>query len=63
MIVMKFGGTSVADAAAMTRSIGIVEDKLKQKPIVVVSACAKVTDSLYGILELIAAGKKEEALK
>ena len=32
MIVMKFGGTSVADAAAMTRSIGIVEGKLKQKP-------------------------------
>lgn len=63
MIVMKFGGTSVADAAAMTRSIGIVEGKLKQKPIVVVSACAKVTDSLYGILELVAAGKKEEALK
>ena len=47
MIVMKFGGTSVADAAAITRTISIVEGKLAQKPVMVVSACAKVTDSLY----------------
>ena len=49
MIVMKFGGTSVADCAAITRTIGIVESKLQQRPIVVVSALSKVTDLLYKI--------------
>ena len=46
---MKFGGTSVADCAAITRTIGIVESKLQQRPIVVVSALSKVTDLLYKI--------------
>ena len=63
MIVMKFGGTSVADAASMSRTISIVESKLSQRPVVVVSACAKVTDTLYEIIELDHQGKKEEALE
>mgnify|MGYP002404941228 CR=1 FL=1 len=46
---MKFGGTSVADCAAITRTIGIVESKLQQRPIIVVSALSKVTDLLYKI--------------
>ena len=60
---MKFGGTSVADAVAMNRTISIVQGKLNQKPIVVVSACAKVTDSLYDIISLIESGRKEDAEK
>ena len=49
MIVMKFGGTSVANAEAIKRTIEIVRSRLDKKPIVVVSALAKVTDALYNI--------------
>ncbi|MCF0178144.1 MAG: aspartate kinase [Bacteroidales bacterium] len=63
MIVMKFGGTSVEDAVAMKRTISIVENKLAQKPVVVVSACAKVTDSLYEIIEDIRNDRKNDAEK
>jgi len=46
MIVMKFGGTSVEDAKAIDRVASIVEGRLSQQPVVVVSAMAKVTDTL-----------------
>ena len=46
---MKFGGTSVANAEAIKRTIEIVRSRLDKKPIVVVSALAKVTDALYNI--------------
>ncbi|MBR7027617.1 MAG: aspartate kinase [Bacteroidales bacterium] len=61
MIIMKFGGISVADATAMLRTISIVESKLHQKPVMVVSACAKVTDALYNVINLAEACKQEEA--
>lgn len=51
MIVMKFGGTSVQDAEAIQRVIGIVKGRLKEKPLVVVSAMAKVTRMLVGLAE------------
>src|SRR4051812_22923281 len=48
---MKFGGTSVADADAMTRVIDIVRNQIARHPddrlpVVVVSAMSKVTDRL-----------------
>ena len=43
---MKFGGTSVEDAAAVERVVGIVRASLEQHPVVVVSAMARVTDAL-----------------
>ena len=46
MIVMKFGGTSVQDAEAIDRAAQIVKERLPQRPVVVVSAMAKVTDQL-----------------
>jgi aspartate kinase len=46
VVVMKFGGTSVEDAAAIRRLIGIVETRLGAQPVVVVSALARVTDQL-----------------
>ena len=46
MIVMKFGGTSVEDAAAIERSCGIVGDRLSRRPLVVVSALGGATNSL-----------------
>lgn len=49
MIVSKFGGTSVADAAAILRTTEIVRGRLDRKPIVVVSALAGATNALLGI--------------
>jgi aspartate kinase len=49
MIVAKFGGTSVADAAAIARLIEIVRTRADQRPVVVVSALARVTDALLGL--------------
>jgi aspartate kinase len=46
LVVMKFGGTSVEDAAAISRLIGIVRSRLGAQPVVVVSALARVTDQL-----------------
>ena len=51
MIVIKFGGTSVQDAQAIGRVISIVEDRLAEKPVVVVSALARVTRLLVKIAE------------
>ena len=49
MIVMKFGGTSVQDAKAIDRVAHIVQGRLADRPVVVVSAMAKVTDSLLAM--------------
>ena len=54
-VVMKFGGTSVADADAVERLVGIVRDASKANgipPVVVVSALAGVTDALVDIARL-----------
>src|SRR5713101_5121164 len=59
---MKFGGTSVEDAAAMERVREIVRGRLSQKPIVVVSAMAKVTDQLVAMGEAAGRGDRESAL-
>ena len=45
-IVMKFGGTSVADAAALERVASIVASQRDESPVVVVSAMSGVTDAL-----------------
>ena len=63
MIVMKFGGTSVEDARAIERSAGIVKGRLEQKPAVVVSAMAKVTDQLLAMARAAGAGDRKTALK
>lgn len=57
---MKFGGTSVANFEAITRTIFIIGGKLDQKPVVVVSALSKVTDLLYRISD--AAASKDASL-
>jgi aspartate kinase len=49
MIVAKFGGTSVADAAAVGRLIEIVGSRISERPLVVVSALAGVTDALLDL--------------
>jgi aspartate kinase len=63
MIVMKFGGTSVEDAAAIDRAASIVRGRLEQRPVVVVSALAKVTDQLVGTANAAGAGDRAQALE
>ena len=63
MIVMKFGGTSVEDAKAIERTAAIVKGRLAQKPVVVVSAMAKVTDQLLAMGRAAGTGDRKTALK
>ncbi len=63
MIVMKFGGTSVQDAKAINRAAEIVEGRLKERPIVVVSAMSKVTDSLLAMGKAAGGGDRKSALR
>ena len=66
-VVMKFGGTSVADAEAMTRVVNIVrrqwesQPKGSTPPVVVVSALSKVTDGLIRTAELAKSGEGQKA--
>jgi aspartate kinase len=62
MIVMKFGGTSVESAEAITRVAGIVRERLDQKPVVVVSAMGKTTNKLLAIAADAVAGELKSAL-
>jgi aspartate kinase len=63
MIVMKFGGTSVQDAKAIDRVAAIVRERQSQRPVVVVSALAKITDQLLGMAAAAGAGQREKALE
>src|SRR3989475_7723735 len=62
MIVMKFGGTSVQDAKAIECAAAIVKGRLAQKPVVVVSAMAKVTDQLLTMARAAGNGDRKTAL-
>src|SRR5580693_840992 len=64
IVVMKFGGTSVEDAAAIGRTAGIVAGRVAngKSPVVVVSAMAKVTDQLLRAAAAAAQGDRAGAL-
>jgi aspartate kinase len=47
MIVLKFGGSSVADAACMRQVAGLVKAALPRSPLVVLSAMGKTTNGLF----------------
>src|SRR5437763_4213769 len=63
MIVMKFGGTSLEDAAAIRRAGEIIRSRLAQRPVVIVSAVAGGTDPLLAMSQAAGAGERESALK
>lgn len=63
MIVVKFGGTSVADAAAIRRAAAIVASRAQRRPIVVVSALAGTTNELIKLAEQSARGQLIGALR
>lgn len=56
MIVMKFGGSSVADASSIERVVNIIRGYLPQHPVIVVSAMSKTTRKLLRAAELAAGG-------
>lgn len=62
MIVMKFGGTSVQNEEAISKVISIVKTRLKDRPLVVVSAFAKVTRTLCELADE-ARGKRSDRVK
>ncbi|MDQ7006742.1 MAG: aspartate kinase [Acidobacteriota bacterium] len=59
MIVMKFGGTSVRGAGRLQRVAAIVHDRLGERPLVVTSAMAGVTDALSSLFEMALEGERE----
>lgn len=63
MIVVKFGGTSVGDAAAIDRAATIVRERLHRGPLVVVSALGGATNALLAIAEQAAQGQLIGAIR
>jgi aspartate kinase len=67
-VIMKFGGTSVADAEAISRVTRIVAQQLEshpadRPPVVVISAMSKVTDRLLETGRLAGNGEGDAAAK
>jgi len=64
LVVMKFGGTSVEDPAAITRAAAIVAGRVAagKQPVVVVSAMSKVTDQLLRAAAAAAQGDRTGSL-
>lgn len=63
MIVVKFGGTSVGDTAAIERLAQIVRGRVDRRPIVVVSAMGGATNALIAIAEQAADGQLISAIR
>jgi aspartate kinase len=64
LVLMKFGGTSVEDSTAIERTARIVQGRIgnAQRPVVVVSAMAKVTDQLLAAAKAAGLGDRAGAL-
>jgi len=62
VIVMKFGGSSVADAGKMRQVAALVTGARAQRPCVVLSAMGKTTDALFATARAAEAGAIDEAL-
>ena len=60
-VVMKFGGTSVEDAPSIQRVADLVKQRLRLRPVVVLSALAKVTDQLLSAGKAAAEGRRDAA--
>ena len=63
MNVMKFGGSSLANADALTRVAGIIVSRAQVPLIVVVSAMGKTTDRLVEITNDASQGRRADAVK
>ena len=63
MIVCKFGGTSVADAASISRVVDVIISKIDSRPVVVVSALGGATNVLLDLAHKAASGELLAALQ
>jgi aspartate kinase len=63
MIVMKFGGSSVADAACMRQVAALVQARLEQSPLVVLSAMGKTTNALFAMARQAERGDMQGAVQ
>ena len=61
MIVMKFGGSSLATSDALTRVAGLIAARVRRVPVVVVSAMGRTTDRLVDAVDLAARGEPAAA--
>jgi len=59
---MKFGGSSVANSAAMEKVVGIIRQYAGKPLLVVLSACSGVTDKLLEMIRTASAGNLEDSL-
>lgn len=59
MIVAKFGGTSVGNSKRIKNLVGIIQSKLEEKPVVVVSAVSGVTDRLLSLVSASISERKK----
>jgi aspartokinase len=59
LIVMKFGGTSVADAERIRAVAAIVRERLDRRPVVVLSAMGGVTDLLERAVQVARGGERD----
>jgi aspartate kinase len=60
-LVMKFGGTSLEDGAAIRRAVRLVKQRLRCRPVIVASALADVTDQLLASGHSAARGELQGA--
>jgi len=63
MIVLKFGGSSVADAACMRQVANLVRAALPEAPLVVLSAMGKTTNGLFGAAKAAESGDLATAME
>ncbi len=63
MIVLKFGGSSVADAACMRQVAALAKEALPKAPLVVLSAMGKTTNGLFAAAKAAEAGDLAGALE
>lgn len=61
-LVLKFGGSSLADAACLRQVAALVTEALPQAPLVVLSAMGKTTNALFEAASLAEAGHLDGAL-
>jgi aspartate kinase len=62
VLVMKLGGSSIADAACMRHVLGLVARSIARAPLVVLSAMGKTTDALFRAARAAECGDGEAAL-
>jgi aspartate kinase len=60
--IMKFGGTSVADANAFENVASIVASRIQTEPVVVVSAMSGVTDALLASTAIASEARVDDAI-